>query len=187
MKKIVLILVCMLPIACISLNYNIAPEFHSQGSISIDGRIDADDPRVTVTVDDVTMDWKEFKSLLEKKMSRLPKESDHPSGSEPAQTAPFVSLTPYPVDYAVTKAPIAMTHSVQVGAFRRFENAQQQAMFLIEKGYPAQIVDIMDSENNAWYTVRIGDYASIESARSRAFEFTRREKIHSVVRPFGHL
>jgi cell division protein FtsN len=187
MKKIILILVCMLPVGCIRLNYNIAPEFHSQGSVTVDGRIDADDPRVTVTVDDVTMDWKELKALMEKKMSKLPKEPSHPMGNEPAQTAPPVSLTPHSADWAVMDVSAGMTHSVQVGAFRNFENAQHQVMHLIYKGYPAQLVEIKDSRDRIWYTVRIGDYPTVESARTRAHEFTRREKIQSVVRPVGSL
>jgi cell division septation protein DedD len=177
----------MLPIGCIRLNYNIAPEFHSQGSVTIDGRIDADDPRVTVTVDDVTMDWKEFKSLMEQKMSKLPKESRHPVDNDPIQAAPSVSLTPHSADWAVLDASAGMTHSVQVGAFRHFENAQHLVINLIERGYPAQLFEIKDSRNRMWYTVRIGDYPTVQSAQTGAYEFTRREKIQSVVRPYGSL
>ncbi len=35
--------------------------------------------------------------------------------------------------------------------------------------------------------VRIGDYPDVESARFMADEFARREKMPSVVRPFGRL
>lgn len=187
MKKIILLLVCLLPMGCIQLHYNIAPEFHSEGAVNIDGRIDADDPRVTVTVDDVTVDWKELKELIEKKMASLPKEPKQKTGLAPAQAVPAGALTLRAADATGMDPPAKPTHSVQVGAYRHLENAEQQVARLAARGYAARLVPMADTGNQTWYTVRIGDYPTQESARTRAVEFTRREKIQSAVRPFGTL
>lgn len=80
-----------------------------------------------------------------------------------------------------------MTHSVQVGAYRQVENAEQQVARLTAKGYPARMLKFEDSRRRSWYTVRIGDYSDVESARFMADEFARREKMPGVVRPFGRL
>jgi len=187
MKKIILLFVGLLPMGCIQLHYNIAPEFHSEGAVNIDGRIDADDPRVTVTVDDVTVDWKELKELIEKKMANLPTETKQKTGLAPAQAVPSGAVTLPTADAAVMGRPAKPTHSVQVGAYRHLENAEQQVARLAARGYPARLVPMADSGNRTWYTVRIGDYPTQESARTRAVEFTRREKIQTAVRPFGTL
>ena len=65
MRKTTVVPFCLLAAGWIRNTYHIAPEFHGSGSIHIDGRTDADDPQVTATVDDVTMDWKEIKELVE--------------------------------------------------------------------------------------------------------------------------
>jgi cell division protein FtsN len=187
MKKAILLLVCLLPMGCIQLHYNIAPEFHSEGTVNVDGRIDADDPRVTVTVDDVTVDWKELKEMLEKKMSSLPKESKQKTGLAPPQALPTSAVTLKAADAAFKDTREKPTHSVQVGAYRHIENAEQQVVRLTAKGYAARLVPMRDSGNKTWFTVRIGDFSTPESARIQADEFTQREKIQSAVRPFGTL
>ena len=53
---------------CIRMVHEITPEFQSGGTVNINIRTDSDDPNVNVTVDDVQMDWKELKSLIEKKL-----------------------------------------------------------------------------------------------------------------------
>jgi cell division septation protein DedD len=194
MKKIPLILICMLLMGCIRVYYNIAPEFRSDGIVNVDGRMDADDPRVTVSVDDVTVDWKELKSLIEKQMANLPKEPKPTKEPAAAPTLASVTAAPLAADLAVAE-PVSvvadsaarMTHSVQVGAFRQLENAEQEMARLTTKGYPARLVPFTDSRKRTWYTVRIGDYPDLESARAKAVEFTHRESMQSVVRPYGNL
>lgn len=78
-----------------------------------------------------------------------------------------------------------MTHSVQVGAYLYPENAQQVATRLTAKGYPARILTITDAGGRVWHTVRIGDHPSQQAAQSQAEEFSRREQMKTVVRPFG--
>lgn len=80
-----------------------------------------------------------------------------------------------------------VTHSVQVGAFLNPENAKKLVEKLKAKGYRAQIFSAKDSEDQFWYTVRIGDYTSKEAAKTNADAFTALEKIETAVRPFGQL
>lgn len=58
---------------------------------------------------------------------------------------------------------------VQVGLFRRFENAQYRLEELMEQGYFAQII-----ERNGYYTVVVGQESSLESARDLERELNRR-------------
>ncbi|MGE5255770.1 MAG: AAA family ATPase [Hyphomicrobiales bacterium] len=81
--------------------------------------------------------------------------------------------------------PSRMTHSVQVGAFLYPENAEHTAAQLSSKGYSTKIFQTTDSKGRTWYTVRIGDYPSRQIAQAQANEFSRREHMESVVRPFG--
>jgi cell division protein FtsN len=189
MQKVGLVLFGLLAVGCIQNTYNITPEFHSSGSVNIDSRVDADDPRVTVTVDDVTMDWKELKEMVEKKMAAMPKETQEktllgatsaPAPSPAAPAAPRPAPPP-------SQEPARMTHSVQVGAYRQLENAEQQVARLATKGYPARMVRFEDSRKRTWFTVRIGDYPDAIAARSAADEFTYRERMPSAVRPIGSL
>ena len=132
MLKMGLILFCLLAVGCIQNTYNITPEFHNSGAVNIDSRVDADDPRVTVTVDDVTMDWKELKEMVEKKMAAMPKETQEKTLLG-AVAAPAHAPLPAPRDAPPpVKEPALMTHSVQVGAYRQLENAEQQVARLAE-------------------------------------------------------
>ncbi len=58
---------------------------------------------------------------------------------------------------------------VQVGLFRRFENAQYQLEEMMEQGYYAQIV-----EWNGYYTVVVGRENSLEATRELERELNRR-------------
>jgi len=81
--------------------------------------------------------------------------------------------------------PPPMTHSVQTGAFRHAENAQQMLTQLTARGYPARISKVTDSQGHYWYLVLIGDYPNRQAAQTEANEFSRRENIPSVVRPYS--
>ncbi|MCU0591111.1 MAG: SPOR domain-containing protein [Desulfobacterales bacterium] len=185
MQKAALILFCLLAVGCIQNTYHIAPEFQGNGAVNIDSRVDADDPRVSVTVDDVTMDWKDLKELVEKRMAGMPKETKEKTLLS-AASAPAPLPVPK-VDPPVAEASFRMTHSVQVGAYRQLENAEQQVTRLAAKGYPARMIRFEDSRKRAWYTVRIGDYPDAAAARTAADEFAYRERMPSAVRPIGSL
>lgn len=185
MPKMGLILFCMLSVGCIQNTYHISPEFHGSGTMAFDGRVDADDPKVTVTVDDVAVDWKDLKELVEKKMAGMPKEvKDAPVVGMTAATASVPPPAPR-TDSPPAEVKKGMTHSVQVGAYRELENAEQQVARLASKGYPARMIRFEDSRKRTWYTVRIGDFPDAIAARSAADEFTYRERMPSAVRPIG--
>ena len=77
-----------------------------------------------------------------------------------------------------------MTHSVQVGAFRRIDNAEELIDWLESKGYSARIVKIPDSQDRLWFTVRIGDHSTLESAQEQARIFMENENMRTFVRPY---
>ena len=78
-----------------------------------------------------------------------------------------------------------LTYSVQVGAFLVAMNAQQRVNQLKSKGYTPRIIAVTDPQGRIWFTVRIGDFQSLEQAQKQADEFTAREKKASVVRPYN--
>ena len=80
---------------------------------------------------------------------------------------------------------VRMTHSVQVGAYVYPENAQRVVSQLAAKGYSARILQITDAKGRTWHTVRIGDHPSRQAAQAQSDEFSRREQMKTLVRPFG--
>lgn len=60
-------------------------------------------------------------------------------------------------------------YGVQVGLFRRFENAQYRLEEMMEQGYLSQII-----EWNGYYTVVVGQENSLETARTLERELNRR-------------
>jgi len=103
-------------------------------------------------------------------------------------TIKSASLNPsVPVVEMPSEPPVKMTHSVQVGAFRRRVQAQRLVGLLKQKNYPAGILPVSDSKARIWYTVRIGDFSTKEAAVQNAHEYTSREKMESAVRPFEKL
>ncbi|MGD9288174.1 MAG: AAA family ATPase [Desulfobacterales bacterium] len=77
-----------------------------------------------------------------------------------------------------------MTHSVQVGAFRRIINAADMIDQLAVRGYSARIVEIPDKKGRIWFTVRIGDHPTLESAEVQAREFMEKENMKTFIRPY---
>jgi type II secretory pathway predicted ATPase ExeA/cell division septation protein DedD len=80
-----------------------------------------------------------------------------------------------------------MTYSVQAGAFRNLNYAEDLVMQLKAKGYPAEIFEKKDSKGRLWHTVRIGDYVTLGEAKAKADKFSALEKMQTAVRPFGKL
>jgi general secretion pathway protein A len=86
-----------------------------------------------------------------------------------------------------TPIPPHMTYSVQVSACLHPEYAQDLAAQLSAKGYSAKVFPVSDAKGRTWHTVRIGDHPSRQAARAQADDFSRREHMEAVVRPFGRL
>jgi cell division septation protein DedD len=77
------------------------------------------------------------------------------------------------------------TYSIQVGAFLVAINAQQRANQMKSKGYEPRIMAVTDPQGRIWFTVRIGNFPTLEQAQKQADEFTAREKKASAVRPYN--
>jgi cell division protein FtsN len=107
-----------------------------------------------------------------------PIQADEPVGPADTSDASFDRS-----DLEQRSAPL-MTHSVQVGAFRRIENAEDLMDRLEAKGYSARIVEIPDRQGRIWFTVRIGDHATLESAKEHARIFMENENMRTFIRPY---
>jgi len=107
-----------------------------------------------------------------------PIQADEPVGPADTSDASFDRS-----DLEQRSAPL-MTHSVQVGAFRRIENAEDLMDRLEAKGYSARIVEIPDRQGRLWFTVRIGDHATLESAEEHARIFMENENMRTFIRPY---
>ena len=108
---------------------------------------------------------------------------------EPIQADPPVAPAETPAPPSDSPAPELrsspmMTHSVQVGAFRRTENAEELIGWLKAKGYSARTVQIPDSQGRLWYTVRIGDHPTLESAQEQARIFREDVNMKTFIRPY---
>ncbi len=75
-------------------------------------------------------------------------------------------------------------YAVQVGAFSDRTHAENLVSRLEAKGYGARIVAIKDSRAHLWYTVRIGNYPTLEVAEKQARIFAENENMKTFVRPY---
>jgi len=74
-----------------------------------------------------------------------------------------------------------MAYSVQAGACQEKKNAEIIVSKLRRKGYEAYLFEAYDSKKQKWFTVRIGDYADLETASRAAFSFRKKENTEPVV------
>jgi type II secretory pathway predicted ATPase ExeA/cell division septation protein DedD len=102
-----------------------------------------------------------------------------------AHSVPAETSVPFSDSSDVEQRSAPMTYSVQVGAFRRTENAEDLIDQLAVKGYSAQIVKIPDPQDRLWFTVRIGDHPTLESAEKQAGRFMEEENMKAFVRPYN--
>ncbi len=132
-------------------------------------------------------------------------EPDRSERSSPANPAPHVMKEEIPLEHRQADGPVVavdtsdlssdrseleqrstsmMTHSVQVGAFRRIGNAVNLIDRLEAKGYSARIFEYPDPQGRLWFTVRIGDHPTLESAEEQARIFMDNEKMRTFIRPY---
>jgi general secretion pathway protein A len=104
------------------------------------------------------------------------------SSADPDEPAPAVAEEE---EVAAAGTPtLRLTHSVQVGAFMEESNASKRSDQLLQMGYLPRIVILVGPRGRTWYTVRIGDYPSLEIARQQADKFTASENKPTAVRPY---
>ena len=90
------------------------------------------------------------------------------------------------VEVVVEESPSQrLTHSIQVGAFLEEENALKLVKHLEGSGYQPQMIIVKGPDGLSWFTVRIGDYPSIDTALQKAAAFTAAENLAAAVRPYN--
>ncbi len=82
------------------------------------------------------------------------------------------------------KISLKLSHSVQVGAFRGTENAENLVARLKAKGYSTRIAEVPDAQGQRWYIVLIGDHPTQEAAEEQARAFTESENMKTFIRPY---
>ena len=73
--------------------------------------------------------------------------------------------------------------TIQIGAFLLKQNAEARQAYLENKGYPARLITLTDSQQRVWYTVRVGTYDNREEASRFAKEISSKESLVASVRP----
>jgi cell division protein FtsN len=133
------------------------------------------------------------KIAVEKKAYPVPAPEIEPPMTSPSEMASISKQTTDAGQSAVGKSSSSpgfsrqsnTAYALQVGAFLIKENAARRLEILKKSGYPAAIVNFVDSKGRRWYSVRLGKYLSLEVAKKQADDFTAKEKMDSVVRPVG--
>ena len=118
----------------------------------------------------------------------LPIEAPAKSAPEETSIVPDVPAPAVPEaeDTAVAdEPPLRLTHSVQVGAFLEEANARKRSQDLKKSGYLPRIFTVTGPGGRNWFSVRIGDYPSLELARLEAEKFTALENKPTAVRPYN--
>ncbi len=101
--------------------------------------------------------------------------------SRSSANAPQVSKPKRASAAVSASAAEALFYSVQVGSFRRVEQAYRLQDQLIKKGYQARIGLSIVEGKGAWYRVRVGRYADRGSADKTAQRLQKKENIDVLV------
>jgi cell division protein FtsN len=95
----------------------------------------------------------------------------------PARTGRETTATPS----SVPKRAAQKAFSVQVGSFRSQEHATRLLSKLIQKGYQAQITTFTGPGGDAWYRVRVGNFADRSAATQTAQQLKTQNQGSTIV------
>jgi cell division septation protein DedD len=112
-----------------------------------------------------------------------------PAAPQPASALPNPQQTasPQPAAAAPGLDDDADTFSLQIGSFRDVKNARQLQTDLKERGYAANVLTALDSDEREWHVVRIDGYKTLASAARAAADFSRKERLQALVRRSNNL
>lgn len=88
---------------------------------------------------------------------------------------------------ATTESTARSSFSIQVGVFAKENDANQLVRQLQNEGYRPFVLTANDDGYRVWYAVRIGAFTNWTEAMQAASNFTKQEKIQTMVRPLGSL
>jgi len=78
-------------------------------------------------------------------------------------------------------APAKPGYFIQVGAFRKAEDAERRADQLKKKGYNVIVVKAEIPDKGTWHRVRIGPFKELKEAKSFSLEFEKKERISTFI------
>jgi cell division protein FtsN len=99
-----------------------------------------------------------------------------------AVSSPAPAAAPAPVSPSTVAAPAAGGVVVQVGAFRKKQDAETLIQRLRKKGYVGTVMDADVAGKGVWYRAMVGPYKNREAAASAAQRLQREEKVAVLVR-----
>jgi septal ring-binding cell division protein DamX len=112
-----------------------------------------------------------------------------PEKPQAAQPSPEPQATPKPEPAATPKQnsaliPAGEVFFVQVASFRSLERAADMYAELAAKGHDASVFTVFDNDDQPWYVLKIGEYATREQAEAAGAEYRIREGASFTVRGF---
>jgi type IV pilus assembly protein PilQ len=103
-----------------------------------------------------------------------------------AQQPPSAPPTPQ-IKKSVKQTPSARSYTIQVGAFRNRQYAEERMQNLRTRGYQPYLFSALDGRKNLWYTVRVGAYRQLDTAAQALYTFTKKQPYKAVVTRTGSL
>ncbi|MFO7578222.1 MAG: SPOR domain-containing protein [Pelovirga sp.] len=106
------------------------------------------------------------------------------AAASPAAQAQVQQAAPAAAEEVPETIPAAAaqgTHAVQIGSFAALGDAAALRKTMQDKGYPAFLAEADLAERGIWYRVRIGPYASADTAGTVARMLLEKEKIEGFV------
>gem|GEM_PF-1415120 len=103
-----------------------------------------------------------------------------------ALTEPAAAAAPK-IDLSGVVPAVQALFTIQVGAYRTKAYADEWFERLQKAGYAPFIFEVQDARKVAFFTVRIGQFASRESAMQAVHDFRKKEKVPAVIRRSGAL
>ncbi len=98
--------------------------------------------------------------------------------SEKQAVSPASPAAPAPIKLEPEKA---ASYTIQVGAYRTKEYADNKLVQLKKRGYDPFVFQTTDSKQRSWYTVRFGRFESRDEAVVSLSEFKQKEKMTAIL------
>jgi cell division protein FtsN len=105
--------------------------------------------------------------------------------TEPADANTTQAPAPEQAPQAEPKQLDTNPYSIQVGAYRNKQYAENAAAELARKGYESYIIEDADSKTRPWYIVRFGHFANRKEAQDFLAAYQHKEKKQAIIAQSG--
>jgi len=115
-------------------------------------------------------------------MPSSPAPSPAPAKESPIASSPASTPVPTPASTVAVASPATGGVGVQVGSFRREQDAQAVVQRLQKKGFPAMVVKADLAGKGIWYRAMVGPYADRGAAAAVVQKLRKEEKMEAFVK-----